>query len=70
MQGYDLAVDNIGYAEFVDTIAGPAALLTFTGAGFWIGGMPGAAAGMVVALPVQIYIWCPVISKLPKRSKR
>lgn len=57
IQGYHLGVHNIGYAEFVDEIAGPAVLLTFTGAGFGIGGMPGAAIGMVLALPVQTYLW-------------
>ena len=57
IQGYHFAADNIGYPEFVDAIAGPAALLTFTGAGFWMGAMPGAAVGMVLALPVQLYIW-------------
>lgn len=55
-QGYHLAVHNIGYAEFADSIAGPAVLLTFTGVGFGIGGMPGAAVGMVLALPVQVYL--------------
>ena len=56
IRGYHLAVHNIGYVEYVDAIAGPAALLTFTGVGFGIGGMPGAAVGMVLALPVQVYL--------------
>ena len=56
IQGYHLAVHNISYAEFVDAVAGPAVLLTFTGVGFGIGAMPGAAVGMVLALPVQVYL--------------
>ncbi|MDE0001397.1 MAG: hypothetical protein OXQ29_01710 [Rhodospirillaceae bacterium] len=56
IQGYHLAVHNIDYTEYVDAIASPAVLLTFTGVGFGIGGMPGAAVGMVLALPVQVYL--------------
>ena len=57
IQGYHLAVRNVSYAEFLDAIAGPAVLVTFTGVGFGIGSMPGAAVGMVLALPVQVYLW-------------
>ena len=56
IQGYHLAAHNISYAEYIDAIAGPAVLLTFTGVGFGIGAMPGAAVGMVLALPVQVYL--------------
>ena len=56
IQGYHLAVENISYAEFLDAVSGPAILLTFTGVGFGIGGMPGAAVGMVLALPVHAYL--------------
>ena len=56
IQGYHLAAHNISYAEYIDAIAGPAVLLTFTDVGFGIGAMPGAAVGMVLALPVQVYL--------------
>ena len=56
IQSYHLAAHNISYADYIDAIAGPAVLLTFTGVGFGIGGMPGAAVGMVLALPVQMYM--------------
>ena len=57
MQVYQLAADNISHEEFVDALAAPAVLLTFSGAGFWMGAMPGAAVGMMLALPFQVYIW-------------
>ena len=57
IQVYQLAADNIGHEEFVDALAAPAVLLTFSGAGFWMGAMPGAAVGMMLALPFQVYIW-------------
>ena len=56
IQGYHFAAQNVSYAEFVDAVAGPAVLLTLTGVGFGIGAMPGAAVGMLLALPVQIYL--------------
>ncbi len=56
IQGYHFAARNVSYAEFVDAVAGPAVLLTLTGVGFGIGAMPGAAVGMLLALPVQVYL--------------
>ena len=57
IQVYQLAADNISHEEFVDALSAPAVLLTFSGAGFWMGAMPGAAVGMMLSLPFQVYIW-------------